>query len=195
MRRLVAAAVSTPLVLLSATSATADAVTDWNLKTVNAIRTAGLGPNPASRVLAITHIAIHDALAAVSHAYQPYKSNLAVQGPVSREAAAAEAAHRVLATLFPAQKSALDSSLQTALAAIPDGPEKVNGIALGDAAGDEILNLRALDGASAVVAPFTGSTDVGKWRPTPRQNPDAGAPASGSRSAMAHGDAVRADFS
>ena len=82
MRRLVAAAVSTPLVLLSATSATADAVTDWNLKTVNAIRTAGLGPNPASRVLAITHIAIHDALAAVSHAYQPYKSNLAVQGPV-----------------------------------------------------------------------------------------------------------------
>ena len=52
----------------------------------------------------------------------------------------------------------------------------MNGIALGDAAGDEILNLRALDGASSVVAPFTGSTDVGKWRPTPRQNPDAGAP-------------------
>src|SRR5450432_1609590 len=79
MRRLAVAALATlPLTLLTVSSVSADTVTDWNLKATAAIKTAGIGPNPSTRALAITHIAIHDALVAISKAYKPYKTTALV---------------------------------------------------------------------------------------------------------------------
>ena len=60
----------------------------------------------------------------------------------------------------------LDASRAGSLAAIPDGPAKDAGIAVGEAAADALLALRADDGWDAVV-PYTPGTDPGDWQPTP----------------------------
>src|SRR6185436_7766565 len=49
---------------------------------------------------------------------------------------------------------------------IPDGPAKVDGIAVGEAAAAAMVALRANDGSSNA-PPFPGGTDPGEWRPAP----------------------------
>src|SRR4051812_9869227 len=117
-----------PLAVLVPRSSRADLVTRWNLEAVDAARTASLGPNPATRTLALVHIAIHDAVATISGAYETYHAQLTLDGGhASRDAAAASAAHQVLVTLFPAQQTALDAAYHSDLAAIADGPDKTSG--------------------------------------------------------------------
>src|SRR4029453_16657293 len=52
-----------------------------------------------------------------------------------------------------------------ALAAIPDGPARNNGVAVGKAAANAILALRAGD-VSRVTSHYTPGTKPGDWRPT-----------------------------
>jgi membrane-associated phospholipid phosphatase len=152
----------------SANVARADVVTDWNLIAVKSANTLGSASNTAPRVLAITHIAIYDALAAIEGTHAPYPTDheLTVVEPVSPEAAALKAAHAVLSTLVPGQRQPLTEKLTAALASIPGGAAKSHGIALGEAAAAAILELRQADGANDLQPAYTGSTEVGKWRPT-----------------------------
>src|SRR5215475_13702961 len=53
-------------------SAAVDPVNFWNSIAVQTIVTAGQGPVPASRSLAIVQIAIHDALNAINSRYDRY---------------------------------------------------------------------------------------------------------------------------
>jgi hypothetical protein len=156
------------LVLGSASLVHADVVTDWNLIAVKAANTLGSASNTAPRVLAITHIAIYNALAAIERTHAPYPTahELTVVEPASAEAAALKAAHAVLSTLIPAQRQQLTEKLSAALGRIPNGAAKTNGLALGEAAAAAILELRQADGANNLEAAYVGSTDVGKWRPT-----------------------------
>ncbi|HEV8549441.1 MAG TPA: vanadium-dependent haloperoxidase [Polyangiaceae bacterium] len=153
--------------LLSSGIAAADVVTDWNATAVDVGRRLTLGPNPASRLVAITQIAVFEAVNSVGREYQPYHAYLTPSGPVSLEAAVAQAAHDALLALAPSRASDLDFQLQLSLDDIPDGPEKSNGIELGQLAAGSIYVNRLSDGSSAVVA-YPGSSDLGKWRPTPR---------------------------
>jgi hypothetical protein len=91
--------------------ASADVITDWNLITVNATKTGGLNTNLASRVEAIEAIAVYDAVNAINHSRSAYHYDTPAQGPVSAEAAAAQAAHDVLVSFFPNQRPSLDVSL------------------------------------------------------------------------------------
>ena len=50
----------------------ADEVTDWNLIAVNNAAVSGTNPILQSRVFAMTHAAIHDALNAIDRRYKPY---------------------------------------------------------------------------------------------------------------------------
>jgi hypothetical protein len=68
--------------------------------------------------------------------------------------------------LHPASAPALDDFRALSLSVIPDGPAKDNGIAVGVAAADAMLALRANDGSGAVV-PYTPGTEPGDWQPTP----------------------------
>ncbi|XYI00284.1 hypothetical protein ACMHYB_11250 [Sorangium sp. So ce1128] len=111
---------ATALVLQSAT-AHADVVLDWNRVTVQATKTAGRSTNAQSRDLALVHLAVHDAVAAIVPRYQAYSSHAVAAGPASADAAAAAAAHAVLKQLFPAQAEALDDALSFSLQGIPDG--------------------------------------------------------------------------
>jgi hypothetical protein len=102
----------------------------------------------------------------------PYHINLNVPSTTSREAAAAQAAHDVLVSVFPAQQATLATALNNSLSGIPAGPAKTDGIALGSSVAGSIITLRANDG-SATVTPYTPGTLPGQWRPTPPANAPA----------------------
>ena len=124
-------------------------IIDWNLVTLQAEG----GPTYqhallSSRINAMVHIAMHDALNAINPVYEQYAyKTTTARANTNPFAAAASAAYAVLKASFPESISILDSALTASLSTIPDGAQKENGIALGAAAGDAILALRAGDGA------------------------------------------------
>ncbi len=168
IRTLIAAGLALAVLTVAPRSG-ADVISDWNDTAIQVIKAANqsINPNalPASRALAMTHVAQFDAVNSVVGCYQPYALHVAAPG-ASPEAAAAQAAYRVLTTLYPSQLSPLDAALATSLGAVPDGPAKTDGIALGNAAAATVLASRANDGSTAVV-PYTPGSGPGVWAPTP----------------------------
>ena len=148
-----------------ATTASADVITDWNEKAVAAGYTAGQGPPPHSRIVAMAHLAMFEAVNSIEPRYRPYRTRLTAEPGTSREAAAAVAAHHVLARAYPGQAKELDKALQASLAAVPDGAPRTNGIRLGEQVGAAILADRSKDGAGGpdTYRPFTAP---GKYVPT-----------------------------
>lgn len=143
----------------------ADVVIDWNKQLMGAIKTGSVNPPMASRAMAITHLAIYDAVNSIDDTHQAYAVNLNVPGTTSREAAAAQAARDALVGLFPTQAATFDAALSTSLAGIPDGPAKTDGINLGSQVAASILALRASDHSTDVVA-YVPSGQIGRWEPT-----------------------------
>jgi hypothetical protein len=129
--------------------AAADAVTEWNEKTVAASAQAKQLPAAASRTVAIVHTAMFDAINSIEGRYSPYKFKVSAAPGSSSEAAGVAAAHSVLLKLFPEQKADLDAAYAASLAKIPDGNGKTSGIAVGEEVASKILALRASDNADA----------------------------------------------
>jgi hypothetical protein len=145
--------------------AAADPVIHWNETALSAAFAGNLdnlafGCNDAlheSRMMAMMHVAVHDALNAIDRRYQPY----AFDGhapDASPDAAVAAAAHDVLVATYPrlpagigltpdAAISLIEAAYAASLAAIPDGPAKSEGILIGRAAAAAIVTLRAQDNA------------------------------------------------
>jgi membrane-associated phospholipid phosphatase len=98
------------------------------------------------------HAAIHDAVNGIERRYQPYTADLSSPG-ASVDAAVAAAAHEVLAVLSPSQQQTIEAEYTAALAAIPDGPAKEAGVALGRQSARANLDRRANDGLGAVGEP------------------------------------------
>jgi VCPO second helical-bundle domain len=150
-------------VVLLSSSATADPVTDWNLRAGKAAVAACISPadDPLheSRLYAMMHVAIHDALNAIDRRSRPYAYDAQVEPSTSPDAAVAAAARAVLVTVigqigapFPpacpqAGIASAEADYAAALAAIPDGAAKTDGIAVGRAAAAAILALRSNDGS------------------------------------------------
>jgi hypothetical protein len=168
-----------------AAAAGGDAVTVWNANAGAAATAACLAPldNPfhESRIYAMTHLAIHDALNAIDRRSRPYTFDMR-EPSASPDAAVAAAARDVLVPLIrqlplelvspsciDAGVGSVETDYTAALAAIPDNDAKARGIALGRAAAAAILALRAADGA---VGPFLNfncpdDTDPGEYQCTP----------------------------
>ena len=130
-----------------------------------------LGPTRTSRALAIVHIAIYDALNAISRRYPGYSGPLAALADSSPDAAIAQAAHDTLAALYPRQTGRFDNWLTADLARLPAGRAKFNGIDIGRRAAAAILALRANDDAEyedpVVAEDYFVSISPGQWRPDP----------------------------
>jgi PAP2 superfamily len=160
----------TMLVFVNIVSSTAraDTVTRWNeiATTVTTPPAANIAPPYQSRIFAMTHVAIHDALNAIDRRYKPYALSSRPDLGASPEAAVATAAYRVLVHEIPAQQAILDAEYQAALASIPDGEAKIRGVVIGQAAAAVIIALRSDDGSTAQV-PYTPGTEPGDWQPTP----------------------------
>jgi hypothetical protein len=155
------------LVLGCPAAVRADAVLQWNQTATRAAFAAGLDnslgcvdPLHESRMLAMMHVAIHDALNAIDRRFAPYAYDRRATGPTSRRAAVAAAARRVLVSVLPqlptdpilaltpaAAVDLVEAAYAGELAAIPDGAAKARGIALGEAAAAAIIQLRTHDGA------------------------------------------------
>ncbi len=174
-----------PTVTSQAPKNALDSIHRWNQIAIDAtgldhtpvapgeLRTFGeqLGPGRAARAMAIVHIAIFDSVNAVLGGYESYSGIPRAKGPVSLDAAVAQAARDTLSVLFPSQTAKFDSFLGQDLAAIHSKPERNAGIALGRRAAQAILELRNNDG-SQVPEPILGSTwftsdQPGHWRKDP----------------------------
>jgi hypothetical protein len=151
--------------LLTAAPAAAseDAVMEWNQIALAATVTAGQGPLPQIRTMAIVQISVHDAVNAITCEHRTYL--WIVCGPWgSPDAAVIAAAHRALVGLLPAQTQALNDARAASLAArgLTDGSP---GVAFGEAVAAVILAIRAHDGAAQAQFPYTaeGAGTPGVW--------------------------------
>jgi hypothetical protein len=135
------------LVSGAATARADDIVLRWNqIATQTATAT---NPFNQARIGAIVQLAVFEAVNAVTQEYEPYLNPATVAPPgTSVEAAAITAAHKVLTTYFPSAVALLDAARDIDLGAIPNGSAKTNGIAVGTAAANAMIALRAADGSS-----------------------------------------------
>ena len=121
----------------------------------------------ASRINAMVHIAMHDAINATEAKYETYafKGKNVHAHPI---AAAASAAHTVLLHEIPASKGFIDSALQQSLSEIPESVARTEGVQLGIEAGNSILANRNNDGSAGNPAvPVPPSTVPGVYQPVP----------------------------
>jgi hypothetical protein len=136
-------------------AASSRVVLDWSEAAYRALVEKDKYANPlaASRLLAMMHIAQHDAVAAIVPRYAPYLLHRREPG-ADAVVAAAVAAHAVLTAALPAQRANLDQALAVSLrgASVAGCDAYVEGVAVGKAAADAILADRRDDGAAAALA-------------------------------------------
>jgi hypothetical protein len=142
-----------------------EVIIEWNQLLQQNI---GGPPFAQVRTYAMAHIAMADAVVAIEGDYEPYHADLWAPHGASAQAAAAQAAHDVLAALLPAGLASYDAALANRLATIPSGPRWL-GVHVGKRAAQSILDWRQNDlFASSNPQPpaFLPSTLPGIWRPT-----------------------------
>ncbi|MBA2465158.1 MAG: vanadium-dependent haloperoxidase [Nocardioidaceae bacterium] len=145
------------------TPPSARSVTDWSSIALRTVYGQARLPVPVgSLYLGFTSLAVYDAVLDASKANPRH-------GRASAPAAAAVAAHDVLAQYVPAYIADLDADLAADLAAIPASPAKSRGIALGSAAADDLIASRVGDGRGAAIT-YAKPPSIGIWRPTPPAN-------------------------
>jgi hypothetical protein len=159
-------------------------VSNWNTVAIQATLTAGENGVVASRTIAIAQLAVHDALNAIDPRYERYVFTGTAPAGASEDAAIAAAARDALVGTIavgavpgfgtPANQALavaqVDTAYAAALAEIPDGLPKSDGIAIGQAAAAAIVALRSSDHATELVT-YTPGTEPGDWQPTPNPVP------------------------
>ena len=85
----------------------------------------------------------------------------------SSVAAAAVAAHDVLAEYFPTSAAALQADLTASLGAIPDGSAKQAGMRTGDGVATRLIKSRKNDGRNDPSIVYTKPAAPGVWQPAP----------------------------
>ncbi len=147
--------------------ASVDEVVRWNQVATDATVAAKINPLAESRIFAILHVAIHDAVNAVEPRYEPYQPRTSpAPAGASVEAAIAGAAHATLVALLPDSKATFDAALEETLRAITDDSRRGSGLEVGRTAAAAILTARENDGANRTVE-YTPGTKPGDYCPTP----------------------------
>ncbi|HEX6868356.1 MAG TPA: hypothetical protein VF119_06100, partial [Candidatus Limnocylindrales bacterium] len=168
-----------------------DFVLDWNANAVSIISAPvtppdtipptppglGQGPPLSTVHLAMVHGAIYDAVMTIDPTNAPYLGGLSAPAGASKDAAIAQAAHDVLASLFttttnPAVVTRLTNMLTASLADVPDGQSETDGRAVGAAAAAAMIAVRSTDGRFGSGLWATG-TGIGDWRVVPDANANA----------------------
>ena len=157
------------VVITEAQSAFANVITDWDdkaLVTVTPMANLG-GTNPylAQRMMAMVHAAMLDAVNSIERRYKPYLVQLPADPSTSKEAAAAAAAAKVLASIDAKTANEMSGVLASYLTAVPDGVAKSDGVKIGEAVAAKILEARLNDGCDAPDA-YRPRTTPGVYVPT-----------------------------
>jgi hypothetical protein len=153
--------------LFGSTVANADVVLDWNVIAVNTAVANGQNPFAQARTAAIVQLAVFESVNAITGEYHPYLGTIVAPPGASPDAAAVQAAYRVLRTYFLSSALTLDADRANSLASIPDGQAKTDGIATGEAAALAMIALRANDGSLPPQFKIAGPPGPGQWQATP----------------------------
>jgi hypothetical protein len=145
----VRASVLIAAVVLSQPLLAADVVIEWNERADASVLEAKATPYAGTRVMAIVHTSMFDAINSIEGQYTPYKFKISAAPGSSPEVAGVAAAHAALVALFPEQKSTLDKAYDDSLARVQDGAGKTAGIAVGEEVARKVLGLRSTDGSDA----------------------------------------------
>ena len=146
-------------------------VQQWNAIAENTVVGSGAFQAEGFIYMAYVSAAVYDAVVSIGGGYEPYGAAIPTEPGASADAAAVEAAFQTLVCYFPGQTATLDAFHTEALALIPDGASKTEGLAVGLAAAMNIISLRDGDGRRmpiGVTSPFpTLAPGAGVWRLTP----------------------------
>ena len=118
----------------------------------------------------IAQLAMFDAVnAALGGAYRPFVSRPASPPGASPEAAAIRAAYIVAFNDFPAIRPAVNSAYLSSIAGVTAKPDEIaDGVAVGEAAANAVLNARAGDHRNEPdLTGYTPGSGPGVWSPTP----------------------------
>ncbi len=150
----------------------------WSSITVNAVRSAVIvADGPPRPVLqaegrvytAYVQAAVYDAVTKIEGRYVPYHDFSADPDGASPEAAVAAAARTTLDYYLPDQAASVDAQYAAYLLTLPDAG-KTAGVAVGEAAANDIIALRAGDGRNAPTATY-GDPNLpvvaGQWQVVP----------------------------
>ena len=171
-----------PVLPVTITSFGPNAVSVWNEIAANTIIVppAATG-TPEERQpnysvdLATMHVAIYDAVVAITGTHKPYAiTPTTAAAGASMEAAVSAAAYNVLRGLFPARSGVYQGTYDSLLQTIPEGDAKARGVALGAEVARGILAMRANDGRDISLPAYVPGTAPGKFRginPIGRSNP------------------------
>jgi membrane-associated phospholipid phosphatase len=143
-----------------------DAVIAWINTMIDVIRADAGNVGLVSRTMAMVSAAVYDAVNDIERTHAVFKVDVQAPRWASRAAAASEAAYTVLSSLDPSMSPRLDAAMAQSLAAVPAGPARNAGIAVGRKVAEGILQWRTDDGATDSV-PYVPGTSLGQWRPTP----------------------------
>jgi PAP2 superfamily len=146
-----------------ASEADRSVVHEWNAQ-LEATIPASAGPT-LPRYYSMMHIAMFDAVNSIEGGYSGYRHRLSVSQPASSDVAAAQAAHDVLVSLFPAATANADALLATRVQAADPALAQA-GAQVGKTIAMKILHWRSTDGWS-VPQTYTPAPVPGVWRPTP----------------------------
>jgi hypothetical protein len=129
------------------------------------------GAQPASihptRTLAITQIAVDDAVSGILRRDEPLVVDARGPRGASPDAAAAAAAHTALDALLPTQQPAIDAFFQASLAQLGSGERVERGLRFGERVADAVLTARANDGAAVTAPAFAPIAGPGEYQLTP----------------------------
>jgi hypothetical protein len=115
------------------------------------------------------HVAMFEAINAVTPKFTPYVATLAAPAGASPEAAGATAARDVLVALCPDQAKLFDGALEDAMKAVTDAASREAGAKVGKAAAAAVLAARA-DSGDQARDPVFEPPAAGAYAPTVRRS-------------------------
>src|SRR3954468_18532070 len=157
-------------------------VQQWNKVAEDTVVGSGAFQGEGEVYMSYASLAVDDAVVAIQGGSEPYGPAIDAPAGASVDAAVVEAAYRTLSAYFPSSCNptnaacmALGASLLTnynlAMSAIPTGPARASGSAVGLAAANGIIALRSGDGRLTPIGTTssfeTKDAGPGVWRLTP----------------------------
>ncbi len=145
-----------------------EVILQWNRILTQTVATPGAQPATilSQRSFAMMHLAMFDAVNSIDGSYKPYLTEVWGGGRASVKAAAAQAAHDVLASLYPNQQAIFTTELTDSLVGI-SAAQAARGRSIGRTVAQRMLANRANDGWMIAPPPFILPMTPGNWQPTP----------------------------
>jgi hypothetical protein len=157
-----------PASLPAAAAEASDQVLAWNRYAYHELFVVKGQPPPVAFMnLAMMHAAMYDAVNAIDGSHEPYLGAPAGADPSdSKNAAAAEAAYRVLSAVVPSPSAQLTTDYNTSIAEITSAGETgiAGGQAVGQAAASAMIAARSSDDRNNTPPLFTTGTGPGDWQ-------------------------------